>query len=167
MLRRSPPRWEMRRRTRPSANGSMRTRAIFCRTPRASIETKPETVMLLLTTLYFKDQWRDEFWENATKEDTFTAANGAQQTVDFMHLTQDRAAYCRGENYTVAELALSAVGRRCAFCCPMRARRLKSFLADGERRGRTARSTTWALSLPMRQTHLERAKVRRQTPTLN
>ena len=68
------------------------------------IETKPETVMLLLTTLYFKDQWRDEFWENATKEDTFTAANGAQQTVDFMHLTQDRAAYCRGENNTVAEL---------------------------------------------------------------
>lgn len=36
------------------------------------IETKPETVMLLLTTLYFKDQWRDEFWENATKKDAFT-----------------------------------------------------------------------------------------------
>ena len=51
------------------------------------IQTKPETVMLLLTTLYFKDQWRDEFWKDATKKDAFTAADGAQQTVDFMHRT--------------------------------------------------------------------------------
>ena len=40
------------------------------------IQTKPETVMLLLTTLYFKDQWRDEFWKDATKKDTFAAADG-------------------------------------------------------------------------------------------
>ena len=49
------------------------------------IQTKPETVMLLLTTLYFKDQWRDEFWAKETRQDVFTAADGAQQTVDFMH----------------------------------------------------------------------------------
>ena len=94
------------------------------------IETKPKTVMLLLTTLYFKDQWRDEFWENATKEDTFTAANGAQQTVDFMHLTQDRAAYCRGENYTVAELRFQG-GQAMRFLLPDEGTSLKSFLADG------------------------------------
>ena len=46
------------------------------------IRTKPETVMLLLTTLYFKDQWRDEFWKDATKKDTFTAADGEKQTVE-------------------------------------------------------------------------------------
>ena len=68
------------------------------------IQTKPETVMLLLTTLYFKDQWRDEFWKDATKKDAFTAASGEKQTIDFMHRTDDRAAYYRGENYTVAEL---------------------------------------------------------------
>ena len=56
------------------------------------IQTKPETVMLLLTTLYFKDQWRDEFWKDATKKDAFTAASGEKQTIDFMHRTDDRAA---------------------------------------------------------------------------
>ena len=52
------------------------------------IETKPETAMLLLTALYFKDAWSDEFSESATKQDTFTAAGGEKQTADFMHLTQ-------------------------------------------------------------------------------
>ena len=60
------------------------------------IQTKPETVMLLLTTLYFKDQWRDEFWKDATKKDAFTAASGEKQTAQFMHRTDDRAAYYRG-----------------------------------------------------------------------
>ena len=69
-----------------------------------NIETKPETVMLLLSALYFKDQWRDEFYAAATKEEIFTAADGTEQRVDFMHKTQDRANYVRGENYTIAQL---------------------------------------------------------------
>lgn len=70
-----------------------------------NIETKSETVMLLLSALYFKDQWRDEFYAAATKEDTFTAADGTEQRVDFMHKTQDHADYVRGEGYTIAELS--------------------------------------------------------------
>ena len=41
-----------------------------------NIETKPQTVMLLLSALYFKDRWSDEFYDGATSEDTFTAADG-------------------------------------------------------------------------------------------
>ena len=70
-----------------------------------NIETKPETVMLLLSTIYFKDQWRDEFYAGGTAEDTFTAADGTAQRVDFMNKTQDRASYVRGEGYTVAQLS--------------------------------------------------------------
>lgn len=70
-----------------------------------NIETNAETVMLLLSTLYFKDQWRDEFYAADTKEDTFTAAGGAEQRVDFMHKTEDRAGYVRGDGYTVAQLS--------------------------------------------------------------
>ena len=70
-----------------------------------NIETKPETVMLLLSALYFKDQWLDEFYASDTREDTFTAADGTEQRVDFMHKTEDRASYVRGEGYTVAQLA--------------------------------------------------------------
>ena len=94
------------------------------------IETKPETVMLLLSTLYFKDQWRDEFWENATKQDTFTAASGAQQTVDFMHRTDDRAAYCRGASYTVAELSFRG-GQSMRILLPDEGTTLASLLKDG------------------------------------
>ena len=98
------------------------------------IETKPRTVMLLLTTLYFEDQWRDEFWANATKKDTFTAANGAQQTVDFMHLTQDRASYYRGENYTVAELRFQG-GQAMRFLLPDEGTSLERLLAGGSAAG--------------------------------
>lgn len=94
-----------------------------------SIETKPKTVMMLLTTLYFKDQWRDEFWEKETKKDTFTAADGAQQTVDFMHLTQDRADYCRGENFTVAQLSFRG-GQTMRFLLPDEGTTLERLLAD-------------------------------------
>ena len=98
------------------------------------IETKPKTVMLLLTTLYFKDQWRDEFWAKETRQDVFTAANGTQQTVDFMHLTQDRAAYCRGENYTVAELRFQG-GQAMRFLLPDEGTSLERLLADGSAAG--------------------------------
>ena len=95
------------------------------------IQTKPETVMLLLTTLYFKDQWRDEFWENATRKDAFTAASGEKQTVDFMHRTDDRAAYYRGENYTVAELGFRG-GQSMRFLLPDEGTTLESLLSGGE-----------------------------------
>ena len=95
-----------------------------------NIQTKPETVMLLLTTLYFKDQWSSEFWADATKKDTFTAADGEKQTVDFMHRTDDRAAYSRGGNYTVAELRFRS-GQSMRFLLPDEGTSLKSLLADG------------------------------------
>lgn len=82
-----------------------------------NIETKPQTVMLLLSTLYFKDPWRDEFYAENTKEEVFTAASGTVQRVDFMHKTQDRADYVRGENYTVAQLSFRG-GERMSFLLP-------------------------------------------------
>ena len=82
-----------------------------------NIETKPETVMLLLSTLYFKDQWRDEFYASDTREDTFTAADGTAQRVDFMHKTEDRASYVRSEGYTVAQLSFRG-GERMIFLLP-------------------------------------------------
>ena len=82
-----------------------------------NIETRPETVMLLLSTLYFKDQWRDEFYASDTKEDAFTAADGTEQRTDFMHKTQDRANYVRGDGYTVAQLAFRG-GESMSFLLP-------------------------------------------------
>ena len=95
-----------------------------------NIETKPQTVMLLLSALYFKDRWSDEFYDGATSEDTFTAADGTAQRADFMHKTEDRASYVRGEGYTVAQLSFRG-GERMIFLLPDEGTSLKSFLADG------------------------------------
>ena len=73
--------------------------------------------MLLLSTLYFKDRWSDEFYDGATSEDTFTAADGTAQRADFMHKTEDRASYVRGEGYTVAQLSFRG-GERMIFLLP-------------------------------------------------
>ena len=54
---------------------------------------------------------------SATSEDTFTAADGAAQRVDFMHKTEDRASYVRGEGYTVAQLSFRG-GERMIFLLP-------------------------------------------------
>ena len=78
---------------------------------------KTETVMLLLSALYFKDRWSDEFYDGATSEDTFTAADGTAQRADFMHKTEDRASYVRGEGYTVAQLSFRG-GERMIFLLP-------------------------------------------------
>lgn len=68
------------------------------------LKTNPATVMALVSALYFKDQWADEFYEGDTKEDVFTAVNGREQKVDFMHLAQDAAGCVIGSDFKMAQL---------------------------------------------------------------
>ncbi len=68
-----------------------------------ALKTKPETLLMLISTLYFKGTWSDQFDQYNTREDTFTAAGGAEQKVDFMHKTQ-KGTYYRGDRFTVASL---------------------------------------------------------------
>ena len=95
-----------------------------------NLETSAETVMLLLTTLYFKDAWSDDFAESLTAQDIFTAFDGAQQTVDFMHKTQSGVSFTRGENYTVAQLRFEG-GQSMRFLLPDEGTTLESLLSDG------------------------------------
>ena len=67
------------------------------------IQTDPDTLMLLISTLYFKGTWADQFEDFNTREDTFTTASGTEQTIDFMHRTK-KGNYYRGEGFTVASL---------------------------------------------------------------
>lgn len=68
------------------------------------LETTPDTLMMLISTLYFKGSWAAPFGDFDTREDTFTAADGTEQRVDFMHRTDKRGTCYRGEGYTVASL---------------------------------------------------------------
>lgn len=49
------------------------------------IETNDLTRLVLASALYFKGAWSWEFNEEQTTEDTFAAADGTEQTAQFMH----------------------------------------------------------------------------------
>ena len=67
-------------------------------------ETDDDTLMLLISTLYFKGTWGSKFDTFNTYEDAFTKADGTEQRVDFMHRTDARRTYYRGENFLAAPL---------------------------------------------------------------
>ncbi len=67
------------------------------------VETKPETLALLVSSLYYKAAWQDEFMPERTEIDTFTGADGQESWVDFMHRTED-ANFIRRDGYQAARL---------------------------------------------------------------
>ena len=69
----------------------------------ATLKTDPTTLVMLVSTLYFKAAWSDQFNAADTAEGIFTAANGEEQKADFMHRSGN-GAYYRGDHFTVASL---------------------------------------------------------------
>ena len=51
------------------------------------IRTEEENLLRLYNTIYYKAGWRRAFESSQTETDTFTAANGSKQQVDFLHQT--------------------------------------------------------------------------------
>lgn len=66
-----------------------------------NIRTEADNLLRLYNTIYYKSSWRDAFQSGDTKQDTFTAAGGAKQKTDFMHITDD-GSYRRGDGYTAS-----------------------------------------------------------------
>ena len=62
------------------------------------IETEPDTLLALASTIYFKASWADEFDESATAPRTFHAAAGDVET-DFMHQSE-MGSYYWGEDFS-------------------------------------------------------------------
>ena len=79
------------------------------------LETTADTLNVLASTLYYQAGWRDEFSEGRTEEDTFTAADGTETRIDFMHTTRD-AAFLRQDGYQAA--ALSTTSGQMIFVLP-------------------------------------------------
>ena len=67
------------------------------------LTTRAETLAVLASTLYFQARWSDEFDPSLTAEDVFTAADGSETVVDFMHKTQT-AGFLRQNGYQAASL---------------------------------------------------------------
>ena len=62
------------------------------------IETEPDTLLALASTIYFKASWADEFDESATAPRTFHAATGDVET-DFMNQSE-MGSYYWGEDFS-------------------------------------------------------------------
>lgn len=70
------------------------------------IQTEVDNLLRLYNTIYYKSSWRDAFESSRTREDVFTAADGAAQKTDFMHRTE-RGSYRKGDGYTAAPRSLN------------------------------------------------------------
>ena len=71
-----------------------------------NIRTDGNDLLRLYNTIYYKSSWRDAFESGRTREDVFTAANGAKQKTEFMHRTES-GSYRKGEGYTAAPRSLN------------------------------------------------------------
>ena len=70
------------------------------------IQTEVDNLLRLYNTIYYKSSWRDAFESSRTREDVFTAANGAKQKTEFMHRTES-GSYRKGDGYTAAPRSLN------------------------------------------------------------
>lgn len=53
-----------------------------------AFQPSPEQIMSIINTVYFHDQWNDEFDKKRTQKDTFYLANGEKVKVPFMNKTR-------------------------------------------------------------------------------
>lgn len=93
------------------------------------VQTDPETLALLVSSLYYKAAWRNEFNDGATKPRTFTAADGSEVQADFMHQS-DHDSFLMREGYQAA--ALSTHLGQMLFVLPDEGVSPESLLADPE-----------------------------------
>ena len=70
------------------------------------IQTEVDNLLRLYNTIYYKSGWHDAFESSRTREDVFTAANGAKQKTEFMHRTES-GSYRKGDGYTAAPRSLN------------------------------------------------------------
>lgn len=69
-----------------------------------SIVLDANQVLSLINTIYYYDEWQDQFDKNLTKEGIFSCGNGEEVTCDFMNRTMGSHGFYRGENFTVSYL---------------------------------------------------------------
>ena len=72
------------------------------------IETEPDTLLALASTIYFKASWADEFDESATAPRTFHAATGDVET-DFMNQSE-MGSYYWGEDFSAVSKSFQNSG---------------------------------------------------------
>lgn len=69
-----------------------------------------QTILTILNTIYFKDEWIDRFNKDNTKEDTFHVTSDEQVQCDFMNMTYEMRSFVKGDGFTKSALQLKSAG---------------------------------------------------------
>lgn len=73
------------------------------------ITLTPNTILALVTTIYFQAKWENEFSEEKTEKRIFHAESG-DLTCDFMHKTETYGSYYFGDRFGATHLSLENSG---------------------------------------------------------
>ena len=74
----------------------------------SGVQLRPETVLALVSTIYYSAQWSDPFYEQNNTQDTFHAPSG-DETATFMHRSSGGTVYY-GEGFMATGLSLQNSG---------------------------------------------------------
>ena len=72
------------------------------------LKLSPQTVLALISTIYYSAQWTDRFYDSANTQGTFHAPSG-DKTATFMHSSQNGTLYS-GDGFTAISLPLRGSG---------------------------------------------------------
>lgn len=74
------------------------------------IDTSPENILAIINTVYFHDQWCDEFEKSNTKDENFILDNGSKITASFMN-SEKNGGFNRGVDFTRSSLSFKNGGQ--------------------------------------------------------
>lgn len=75
-----------------------------------NLSLKPETVLAIISAIYFEASWADEFYESMNTEDTFQTLDG-DITTTFMNQDLGYTSYVEGDNFTAISKDFSEGGK--------------------------------------------------------
>lgn len=74
------------------------------------ITTSPQEVMSIINTVYFNDQWINEFVQSANRKGSFTAADGTEVECEYMYSEYSAYSYFEGDGYAGTSLGFKNGG---------------------------------------------------------
>ena len=94
-------------------------------------ETEQNTLLLLISALYYSDTWWDHFIKEYTAEDIFTTASGDRIQTSFMHSVSAENYYREEGSYTLAALPMES-GASMVFLLPDEGTSLQTLIEQGK-----------------------------------
>lgn len=96
-----------------------------------TLETSPETLMTLFSSIYFSDQWMDEFQKDKNTTGDFHNADGSISEAEYLNRTYGSHGWYAGENWVASGLSLKNHGSM-YFVLPDEGVTPGELLADGD-----------------------------------